>query len=296
LAVDLHPDRFGEVIDLFGGVADIGDRTLRVLHSLSFVEDPTRILRAVRFEMRLGFRIEEHTLALVPDAVGLIRRVSGARLLAELVQLMVEPDPVVGLECLAELGVLEQIQPGLVPGSGSREALAALDDAWRRWRSMLPAGRLGARPTARERIAAWLAPQGDVGVRTAERLRMRAQDQAAIRAAARLLAEPGPVADSDAAPSSVYHALRLVPPSALVLAWACAPSSPIADGLLRYATELASVRTEITGADLLRSGHQPGPEIGRALRSVLDARLDGTVTSRDEELAMAEALLSAAGR
>jgi len=71
LAVRLNRDRYGELIDFFGGLRDIKERTLRILHNLSFVEDPTRVFRAIRFEQRFDFLISKHTQNLIRSAVNL---------------------------------------------------------------------------------------------------------------------------------------------------------------------------------------------------------------------------------
>ena len=83
LAVSLNPDTFGQVRDFFGGARDIKERVIRVLHNLAFVEDPTRILRAVRFSSRFGFTIAKHTITLMKGAVKMkiFDKVEGKRIL-----------------------------------------------------------------------------------------------------------------------------------------------------------------------------------------------------------------------
>src|SRR6185295_10740104 len=95
LALRLNADRFGELIDFYGGQRDLKERTIRVLHSRSFIDDPTRVFRAVRFEYRFGFRLGKETLTLIRDAVelGLFHRLSGTRLLEELILLLSEENP-----------------------------------------------------------------------------------------------------------------------------------------------------------------------------------------------------------
>ena len=104
LAVRLNPDRWGELLDFYGGTQDLEDGVIRVLHSLSFVEDPTRILRAARFEQRFHFRIEPRTEQLISDAVGLLERVSGERVRHELELIMAEAEPERVICRLAEMG------------------------------------------------------------------------------------------------------------------------------------------------------------------------------------------------
>ncbi len=113
LAVRLNPDRWGELLDFYGGRQDLEDGVIRVLHSLSFVEDPTRILRAARFEQRFHFAIEPRTEQLISDAVGLLERVSAERVRHELELIMAEAEPERVICRLAEMGILITLHPDL---------------------------------------------------------------------------------------------------------------------------------------------------------------------------------------
>ncbi len=113
LAIVLTPDRWGDLLDFYGGVSDLHRKLIRVLHSLSFVDDPTRILRAVRYEQRFDFSIEPRTLELLHDAVELVDRVSPARIRHELERMLHEETPEKALRRLDELGVLAAIHPQL---------------------------------------------------------------------------------------------------------------------------------------------------------------------------------------
>ncbi|HBL29745.1 MAG TPA: polya polymerase, partial [Acidobacteria bacterium] len=116
LAIRLGPDETPELIDYFGGRNDLKERTLRVLHSLSFIDDPTRVLRAVRLEQRLGFHIAPETRRLIDVALaeGIFDHLSGSRLREELEKLLDDPALALrGLDRLAELGVLSVLHPGL---------------------------------------------------------------------------------------------------------------------------------------------------------------------------------------
>lgn len=113
LAVCLNPDRLGELIDYFGGRRDIQRRLIRVLYNLSFVEDPTRILRAIRFEQRYKFSIEPDTLRFAQDAIKrrMLGKLSYKRILRELVLILSEKDPIPALMRMIESGVWEYILP-----------------------------------------------------------------------------------------------------------------------------------------------------------------------------------------
>jgi len=295
LAVALDADRFGEVIDEFGAMDDIHAGRIRVLHGLSFVEDPTRMLRAVRFQVRLGFAIEPRTLDLVPEALELLPRVSGARIRNELHQIMREREPAGGLLALDQLGVLGALQPGLAAGTRIDRLYEALPAAWHTWWRLAARGGPCARLGPEVLLAAWLADRGAAGVRAAERLRLPKREQTSIRTAVELLTQRHVVREARAPAGALFEALRLTPPVALALAWACSPEAATRANLLRYARDLAHVKLRITGADLAALGVRPGPVYGRALRAVLRARLDGLPASREAELELATDVLRREG-
>ncbi|NJN92890.1 MAG: CCA tRNA nucleotidyltransferase [Anaerolineales bacterium] len=114
LALRLTPDHFGELLDFYGGQSDLEARLIRVLHSLSFVEDPTRMLRAARLMARLDFRLEERTAELLTNALDLLSRVSGERITHELELIFQERQPEQALRQLDQLGILAAIHPGLL--------------------------------------------------------------------------------------------------------------------------------------------------------------------------------------
>ncbi|MGH7229327.1 MAG: CCA tRNA nucleotidyltransferase, partial [Nitrospiraceae bacterium] len=115
LAIRLNPSHFGELIDFYGGQRDLNEKTIRVLHRLSFVEDPTRVFRAVRFGQRFGFRLGTETLALIKGAVemDLFHRLSGSRLSDELILLLSEEEPRKIIDRLGELNLLRFVHPAL---------------------------------------------------------------------------------------------------------------------------------------------------------------------------------------
>ncbi len=113
LALRLDGHHYGELHDYWGGLNDLRLGVLRCLHSLSFVDDPTRMLRAVRFEQRFGFKIEERTLQLLKEAKPLIERVSGDRIRHELDHILDEQQAEQMLTRLDELGLLSAIHPDL---------------------------------------------------------------------------------------------------------------------------------------------------------------------------------------
>ena len=125
LAVKLNPRHFGTLVDYFGAQKDIKDRVIRVLHNLSFVEDPTRIMRAIRFEQRFGFKIGKLTLALMKNAASLdsFKEMAPRRVFHELMLLLRETEPLSSIERMDGFGLLQAIHPRIHLTEDLREIL-----------------------------------------------------------------------------------------------------------------------------------------------------------------------------
>ena len=177
MAVSLKPETFGNLLDYFGGLADLEARRIVVLHNLSFIEDPTRILRAIRYETRYGLRMDEHTLNLARAccAMDLVGDLSSARLRDELVALLDEEKIDFSLRRMEELGLTPSIHARLRAGAASVSSCAAATTLRRRTASKaeVPRWRLRLvwllRDLDPEEIAVW-----------AERMRIRRQDAAVL--------------------------------------------------------------------------------------------------------------------
>ena len=113
MAISLNPDNYGELIDLYGGLKDLNSKSIRVLHDKSFIDDATRIWRAVRYEQRLGFHIEPETLSLLKRDSPLMKTVGGYRLRREMELVLKEKEPEKALLRADELGVLNALHPSL---------------------------------------------------------------------------------------------------------------------------------------------------------------------------------------
>ena len=293
LALRLGPQGPFELVDFFGGQRDLKEGVVRVLHSLSFIDDPTRVLRAVRLSLRLDLQISSETLRLIRVAVaeGVFDQLSGSRLRDELDLLLDEPATAVrGLERLDELGVLQAIHPALRVDARRlallREARAAFD--WYRLTSLEdPPVRLSrllvlalARPlsaAARRELAVrlhWGAGDAEL----LERFPWR------IERAQRELTDP-----AAAQPHQVHQALAALRGEELLLLFAEGGEAE-RGWVRRELLEMRRLRLGIGGGDLVARGHAPGPAIGAALAATRAARLDGAI-GPDEELGHALAWL-----
>ncbi|MFN2251067.1 MAG: hypothetical protein ACK2UL_04050, partial [Anaerolineae bacterium] len=256
--------------------------------------------------------MEPRTAELVPDAAPLLERVSGARIRNELIQVFAEPDPPGALSRLAAVGALEAVAPGLTDGGADfARLLVDLRQSWADWRTAVGAGlTMAPAPDPSHGLVLWLSQHGAAGARAAGRLRLTRRHARMVEDVADLAGalgaasedEPDPevggeptgayavLADPGAAPSGVYRALRGYSAETLLLAWLSARDEAARGNIRRYAWELAGTRTEIGGAELSELGLAPSPSYGAVLRAVLDARLDGRVSTRSEELHLAREL------
>jgi tRNA nucleotidyltransferase (CCA-adding enzyme) len=291
LAIRLNPDRFGELLDFYGGKRDLDGGLIRVLHSLSFIDDPTRILRAVRFEQRLGFSIEARTLELLQESVSLLDRVSGDRIRHELELLLREPRPERGFARLGELGILRQIHPAL----GFHD--------WERLRFVELRTLLGDPVWAPEvddylieftHFALLTFRMDLVALEVFER-RLRVQRATAenIRLLHALKADLSRLAETQM-PSQVYRILEPYPASILLVAYVANGDRLVRELIRRFVHEWRDVRPTTTGRDLKAMGLRPGPRFSEILEELLYARLDGRVVTDDEERAYLEQLIGQA--
>jgi tRNA nucleotidyltransferase (CCA-adding enzyme) len=270
IAAPLGPDGVGVLIDPHGGVEDLQARRLRMLHDRSFADDPTRIVRALRYHARLGLELDHgtHGQALKAIAAGAMQTISADRLGHELMLLLDEPSLHRGLVLGSVLGLDRAIHPDLNM-TGTEPALAA--DYARA---------AGARPAVAA-LAGLIFPAPDALITWTSGLGLEASVRddavAAAVAAPRLVEE----LRADPAPSVLYGLLRALPAESGALALALGAPTEQVD---LYENELRDTRLEISGDDLVAAGVPQSPAIGRALGETLRRKLDGEIAGREAEL------------
>lgn len=286
LAIALGPEAL-ELVDYFGGQRDLKDGELRVLHSLSFIDDPTRVLRAVRLELRLGFQISPETLRLIDVAVkeGVFERLSGSRLRDELILLLDHPGTAIrGLERLEELDVLRTVHPGLELSPDRLETLQEARAGWE-WYRLEGLSEPPVRLWLLFLLAAVVELSEDQRRELGARLHLpRADAELLVEYPSRLQRTRDAVRGPDVPPSKVHRALEPLSGEEVLLLLARG-SAAVRERVHRDLVELRHVELAIGGAELLARGAEPGPAVGEALDRTLDARLDGEVgAGRDEQL------------
>jgi len=287
LALQLSPQsRAGRLIDAFDGVKDLQRRRIRVLHDQSFVDDPTRILRALRHSQRLGFEVERHTARWMGEALPWLARVSGQRLRNEIDLILREPEAGEVLLRLQDLGALAAIHP---PFRISARLPDLIDSGER------PPWKTEAVDRRTLRWCILLTGTGAADVRgVCERLALTKALSQAVTASAKLTAVFGRLADEASRPSDVTRILDAFPDAALQVGWLLAAGKPQARAnLSAYASDWRYQRSIASGADLKTMGVAPGPIYRRILDRLRYAWIDGEIRSAEEERALLQRLLEA---
>ena len=281
MAIELSAPRFGELTDPLGGRADLEKGLVRVLHEKSFTDDATRIWRAIRYEQRLGFRIEPGTLELLRRDIDMLGTVSGDRVRHELELILEEEEPEKALGRAAGLGLLARVHPSLPADDWLAETI---EQARQRCLPERPtphlylallAYRLTGEET--ERLISYLR----LPKRAAEILR----DSAAIKGILNELSSPG------LAPSQVYERLHGYHLTALLVNSLGSGSETAAEHIELYLNVLRHVQPSLDGNDLRGMGVPEGPRIKEILERLREARLDGKIDSQEEEEEMVRGLM-----
>jgi tRNA nucleotidyltransferase (CCA-adding enzyme) len=292
LALCINSDRFGHLTDHFGGQQDIQERLVRVLHNLSFVEDPTRVFRAIRFEQRLGFHIAPHTENLIRSAVRmhLLDKLGGERLQSELVQIMCEKEPLAAIGRMSSFGLLPFIHPALklVPATErvlhetgqvmSWFRLLYLEDRCEPWQVYFMALCDGLTAEQFRDACERLAVPGRLATRLHNQRRLVYTTLNAIK---RRLKQSPTVRNSE-----VYTWFSGLTLEMLLYLASRASGEQIRRFVSLFLSRLRAVTPLLAGEDLLRLGLEPGPLIRRVKERLLQACLDGEANCRDEESAL----------
>lgn len=291
LAIRLEKQAFGRMVDFFGGQRDIRERLIRVLHTLSFVEDPTRCLRAVRFEQRYAFRLGAAAEKLIKNALNLklMDKLSGARLFHELKLICEEDNPVTCLERLDALGILSAIHPQLALNPTKLELLRALKDMldWyrllyfedtpQRWFIFL----LGlCRSLNYQETSAVFARLGLPQTQKGDVLQLRERLRSTLPQVEAWQTREGRI-------SELCELLHAIPLDGLLFMMGRTSLDRVRKNLSRYITSWRREKVDITGSDLLNLGLAPGPIFGLIMRKILAAKLDGEAPTRESQRILA---------
>jgi tRNA nucleotidyltransferase (CCA-adding enzyme) len=282
LAIRLNRKDFGLLIDFFGGQRDLKEKTVRVLHNLSYVEDPTRAFRAVRFAERFGFKLSKHTANLIKSAIKmeLFEKLSGSRLYEELLIAFKETNPVKTLKKLSNYDLLKVIHKNLIFDENLEAILSSMSETLA-WYNLL-----------------YLEEKADAGVLYLMALLSRLTDQDRKEALERLsapsklqgiilksISEAGeilkklPLND----PANLYRLLSDAGIETILFSMAITKDICKKKDISHFLVDLKKVKLSLNGSDLKELGIQEGPVYSAILKELLDEKLRGKLKSEEDE-------------
>lgn len=292
MAVRLDGDHFGELVDVLGGQADLERGMIRVLHPNSFVDDPTRMYRAVRYEQRYGFEIALDELALIPEARPLIEKLSAQRIRRELDLILEDSGTALMLKRLDELDLLKPIHPALAFDESAHVRLSRLS-AFREIQSLSPWNADSMSRVNKSDLGwlLWLMPlsRPEIGSLN-NRLNFTADLLDSLLTVSALYAEQNSFMGLK--PSQYVERLESCPEDAIEALYFVSPDESSKDIFFKYLTEWRHIKPHITGDDLKKRGLEPGPKYALILRQLRNAWLDGKVQTEEEEKRLLEKLLT----
>ena len=271
MAISLSPDSWGELLDPLGGLADIESKTIRVIHDRSFVEDATRIFRAIRYAIRLGFSLDDSTKAHLLSGLSYIDAISGERLLHEFQRIFQEARAVDMLITTRDLGILSAVHAGLNPTDQVFEKLRAggTDQVSPDEAIFAIALTWGLAASDREALIS--------------RLNMPAAWAIPIREVEQLRRMSGEIGSPLVSRSVLFEKLHGFDLAAIRACAVLTDDAAFSSALDLYLNDLRHVRPELNGDDLITLGILQGPMVGSLLRELRRERLDGTLSSEDDE-------------
>jgi tRNA nucleotidyltransferase (CCA-adding enzyme) len=292
LAIQLNPDRFGVLIDFFNAQKDIKEKSIRVLHNLSFVEDPTRVFRAIRFEQRFDFSIGRLTAGLIANAVAMdfFRELSGRRVFSELRLILQEDNAPAAVDRLNDFGLLKVVHPALTLGKSLMARLNAVRQVLA-WYDLLFLG---------ESYMRWavyfLALIQYFDAEKAEAICSRFELNPRLR---KMFVDNRPKAERcllglerrlPPDNSGLYRRLSEFRTELILFMMAATDREEVKKAISLYCTNLRRTSIFLKGSDLKALGLAPGPAFRQIFEAVFEARLNGRVRSREDELGLARRL------
>ena len=286
IAMKLNSSEFGKVVDFYGGRRDLYDGIVRILYNLSFIEDPTRIIRAVRFEQRYGFSMDEKTEEFAVDAVrsGVLDKLSIERINTEFFYILKEKNTAKMLLRLKELGLIEKIYPEMELSDElinlTEKSDVQLDDFCMNLNNEKNI----------DKILIYLLVlhsnlSADKALKSANRMKLKKEYREEILKfiEVRDLKPSALILEGEPSNYDIYSVFsRLSLESLYVISLMF--EDGVRDAVHMYINDLSQIKTEITGRDIIKMGIAPGPEIKRILEAVLKEKINGKIFTYDDEV------------
>jgi tRNA nucleotidyltransferase (CCA-adding enzyme) len=290
MAIQLNPEHFGILLDFFNCQNDLKQKTIKVLHNLSFVEDPSRIFRAIRFEQRMDFQISAHTRRLIISAVNmnLFGKADDSRFLTEVKSIFEEENPIPAISRLAEFDLFRFLWPDLRPHykidrrfmhnlvrtqvAISWYRLLYLDEQCRNWMVYLLTifSRSGVAELAEFCRRYQETPKNSAFLLGQKELADRALHQLSR--------------DGNLRNSMIVTCCQDIAIEGLLSMLGIARKTQVKKALSQHITTLRLITPELTGTDLQAMGYPPGPSFRDIFSRLRQGRLDGWLQNRQEEI------------
>lgn len=297
MALAINPGVFGELVDYFDGFKDLKNKEIRILHPKSFVDDPTRILRAVRFEQRLGFNIESETLKLLKKALkeNVVSHVKPQRYFEDFKKILSEDDPVKCVKRLhffKGLGFLNQ-NLWLDKNTWALFKKAKRQISWFRKRF-----------EENKDIDQWLVYLIILTIKLssgkarqlAEHFNLRKEDREKVALSPAVGEILGKLSQKDLSAYNIYKILQPLGYEAILVCRINAKQKKVRQRIDKFLFEYETAKPYLKGRDLIRLGVAPGRAIGVILEKILQARIDGEIKTRLDEVNLAKSLKGRIGR
>jgi len=273
MAASITTNDFGELIDYSGGLDDLQAGLIRVLHPNSFIDDATRIFRAVRYEQRMSFKIEPVTESLIKQNLPMIDTISGNRLKNELNLIFKEDSCVKALERADELGILKQLHPSLT-GNGWLSAKLGKDHD----------------PVTLFALLTYNLNEEDCRD-TIKRFNISGKNGQIIKEVHKVKTELDELSAPNLPFSIIYRMLEKFSNEAINVVVLAEEPSIARQRLELYIEKLQQIHPILDGNDLKRMGITTGRKIGQILKQLTNAKLDHKVRTRSEEEKLVKSLI-----
>jgi len=279
MAISLTAEDYGQLLDPHHGKDDLHSHLIRILHPDSFSDDATRILRAIRYEQRLGFNLERETARLLKRDIPMLDTISGDRIRHELELIFREEHPEHAIKQLGDLGALQRINHSL---TGNEWLVAKFDDARR-------LGKPNELPALYFCLLAYLL-NGEQLNQLVSRLNPSAKLTRTLKDTARLKLHLTELNKPQLKPSDIYYFLHEYDPLAVKANIIAEDRPMIRHHLEFFLSKLRYIKPCLNGAELQRLGISAGARLGEILEILHKAKLNGEVTTKDEEEKLARRL------
>ncbi len=286
MAVSINKDDFGELIDFFDGKKDLARGRIAVMHDASFIDDPTRIFRAVRFEQRFNFTIDSHTEKLILNALDkdMVEKVHPHRLRDEIELILKEKEPLKAIRRMSNLHEYRFIHPGI----RFDKKLSRFCRDIERTALWYERSHFGKRP-----LEKWLmllaalfedlnynqtkALCGKYAFRRGDTIRLLSYKKDGDRVIRELEKKA-------ISPSKIYRLLEPLSYEVTLLIMAKSRSRAARARIKVFLKKYNGTRISIRGGDLKKLGFKPGPDFRRIMEKVLYKKIDGVLKTRRDEL------------